>query len=126
GFELIDEPPIASGSYNWLGLDRKTSWLWPAQPLESPNAQIGDVRRNIRHPAKVAGSSTDAARRPGAAAVYVVEAAEKSGDGLGGGVERHVDLAIGGDFAARRLEGQRIARLVAEEPLRFVGAVGGS
>src|SRR5262249_34538283 len=102
-----------------------------AQSLEAPNTHIGDVRRNIWHPAEIAEGSADAARWPGAAAVYVVEAAEKSGDGLGGGVERHVDLAIGGDLGARRLEGQRVTRLVAEEPLvlgsaryRQVGGLG--
>src|SRR5262249_17762682 len=123
GFELIDEPPIASGSYNWLGLDRKTSCLWPAQSLEAPNAQIGNIGRDVGHPAEIARCLTDTGARPdaeGALAVYVVEAAEKSGDGLGGGVERHVDLAIGGDLAARRFEGQRVSLLVPEEPLVLV------
>src|SRR5262249_7777230 len=100
GFELIDEAPIHAG-----------------QLLEAAHAEIGQVRRNIRHPAEIAGRSTDATRRPGAAAVYVVEAAEKSGDGLGCAVERHVDIAVAGDFAAWRLKRQRVSRLVPEEPL---------
>src|SRR5262249_33693712 len=87
------------------------------QLLEAAHAEIGQVRRNIRHPAEIAGRSTDATRRPGAAAVYVVEAAEKSGDGLGCAVERHVDIAVAGDFAAWRLRRQRVSRLVPEEPL---------
>src|SRR5205085_11943330 len=68
GFELIDEAQIG---------------VW--QLLEAAHAEIGQVGRDVGHPAEIAARSTDAA---GAAAVRIGRAREPAPDALGGAVER--------------------------------------
>src|SRR5262249_41717540 len=78
GFELIDEAPIAVRQF-----------------LEAAHAEIGYVCRDVRHPAKVPAGSDDAIIiELFAKVIHVQGAGKKSGDGLGGGVKRHVELAI--------------------------------
>ena len=99
GFELIDEAQIGA---------------W--QLLEAAHAEIGQVGRDVGHPAEIAGWSDNAA-------VCISGAGKPTPNALRRAVERDVDIAIAGNLAARRFEGQRVALLVPEEPLVFIGGL---
>ncbi len=101
-FELIDKAQIVRRG----------------QFLEAADAKVRQVRGDVRQPAEIADRILDAA-------VGIGRARKPARDAFRRDIERHVDIAIAGDLAARRLEGERIAGLMLEEPAVLVGGLDG-
>ncbi len=88
GFKLVDEVKVVHG-----------------EALETTDAQIRNVGRDVRHPAEI----SDRRRTVGGNWARLCILCRR--------IQRNVELAIGGDLATRGVERDVLARLALEEPV---------